>query len=393
MQLRNLLTVNVVELGEEAPMIHETAPLDFTAQHSTSVPKPSSTTSFNVPQPTSTSPQPSVTSSPKAAPTGSGGKMKYAGVNIAGFDFSCSTDGSCQVGGIYAPLPATGGPDGSGQMKHFVQDDNLNAFRLPVSWQYLVDGNLGGSLSANNLGNYDKLLQACLGTGALCIIDIHNYARWNGGVIGQGGPSNDQFVSLWTQLATKYASPTNVAFGIMNEPHDINIQTWAETLQLVVTAIRKAGATSQYILLPGNNYSSASEFAGNSAAALLPIHNPDGSNTNLIFDIHQYLDSDFSGTNAECSTNKVDAFTALATFLRSHSRQAFLSETGGGNTQSCVRDLCQLLQYCDANADVFLGYTGWAAGSFDRGYVLSETPAFANGQWTDQLLVSSCIKR
>jgi endoglucanase len=50
-------------------------------------------------------------------------------------------------------------------------------------------------------------------------------ARWNGGIIGQGGPSNAQFVSLWTQLATYYKSDSNVIFGIMNEPHDCNIKT------------------------------------------------------------------------------------------------------------------------------------------------------------------------
>lgn len=42
-------------------------------------------------------------------------------------------------------------------------------------------------------------------------------ARWNGQIIGQGGPTNEQFVSLWTQLASKYASNTKMVFGIMNE--------------------------------------------------------------------------------------------------------------------------------------------------------------------------------
>lgn len=42
-------------------------------------------------------------------------------------------------------------------------------------------------------------------------------ARWNGQIIGQGGPTNDQFVSLWTQLADKYKSQSKIIFGIMNE--------------------------------------------------------------------------------------------------------------------------------------------------------------------------------
>ena len=106
-------------------------------------------------------------------------------------------------------------------MKHFATDDKLNLFRLPVAWQYLVNGKLGGTLDATNFASYDKLVQACLGTGAHCIIDIHNYARWNGAIIGQsGGPTTDDFSGLWKQLATKYAADSNVVMGLMNEPHD-----------------------------------------------------------------------------------------------------------------------------------------------------------------------------
>lgn len=82
----------------------------------------------------------------------------------------------------------------------------------------------------------------------------------------------------------------------MNEPHDVpDINAWATTVQAAVTAIRQAGATSQIILLPGNNYTSAAAFISNgSAAALSTVKNPDGSITNLIYDVHKYLDSDNS---------------------------------------------------------------------------------------------------
>ena len=82
----------------------------------------------------------------------------------------------------------------------------------------------------------------------------------------------------------------------MNEPHDIpDINLWAGSVQAAVTAIRQAGATTQLILLPGNDYTSAGTFISNgSAAALGNVTNPDGSFTNLIFDVHKYLDSDNS---------------------------------------------------------------------------------------------------
>lgn len=62
-----------------------------------------------------------------------------------------------------------------------------------------------------------------------------------------------------------------------------------------MTAIRSTGATSQMILLPGNNYTSAETFVSSgSAAALDMVRNPDGTITNLLMDVHKYLDYDNS---------------------------------------------------------------------------------------------------
>ncbi|EPQ53588.1 glycoside hydrolase [Gloeophyllum trabeum ATCC 11539] len=320
--------------------------------------------------------------------------LKFAGVNIAGFDFGCGTDGTCTVSGAYPPLTQYYGADGAGQMQHFVNDDGYNLFRLPVGWQYLTNGVVGGTLNSTNFDKYDALVQACLNTGAYCIIDIHNYARWNGEIIGQGGPTNAQFAALWSSLATQYKSQSHVMFGIMNEPHDLpSITTWAATVQAAVTAIRNAGATSQYILLPGDNWTSAATFvSGGSAAALATVTNPDGSTTNLIMDVHKYLDSDNSGTSNTCVTNNtVEAWEPLSVWLRANNRLAINTETGGGNTASCVEYLCQQVAYQKTIADVFLGYVGWAAGNFDTGYVLSETPTDNGGTWTDTETVSSCL--
>jgi endoglucanase len=94
--------------------------------------------------------------------------VTYGGLNIAGFDFGCGIDGTCRLGGND---DVSGW--GTAQMQHFVKDLGLNAFRLPVGWQYLVNGQLGGSLDAENFARYDLLVQGCLRSGAeLCIIDV-----------------------------------------------------------------------------------------------------------------------------------------------------------------------------------------------------------------------------
>lgn len=110
--------------------------------------------------------------------------------------------------------------DGPGQMNHFVKKHGMNVFRLPVPWQFLVNNKVGGRLDRKNSGLYDDLVQACLKTGAYCIIDIHNYGRYDGKIIGQGGPTNHQFASLWGQLASKYRKQKKIVMGLMNEPHE-----------------------------------------------------------------------------------------------------------------------------------------------------------------------------
>ena len=278
-------------------------------------------------------------------------------------------------------------------MKHFATNDGLNTFRLPVGWQFLVNDNLGGTLDSTNFGTYDALMQGCLDNAEMCIIDIHNYARWNGQIVGQGGPTNAEFSSLWSQLATKYADNDKVVFAVMNEPHGVDIDTWAETVQAAVTAIRKAGATSQKILLPGNEWTHGSALIDNgSAKALKAVTNIDGSTDNLIFDVHQYLDSDGSGTHTTCTDDHASDYQALGDWLRDNKRQAILTETGGGaDSDTCLEKLCSLFDVLNNYSDVYLGWTGWAAGAFASGYELAETPTGSAGSYTDVPLVSKCV--
>ncbi|KIK79449.1 glycoside hydrolase family 5 protein [Paxillus rubicundulus Ve08.2h10] len=329
-----------------------------------------------------------------AAATVSAQRLRFAGVNIAGFDFGCSTDGTCNIASACPPLTQFGCADGLGQMQHFVKNDGYNVFRLPVGWQYLTHSKMTGVLDKTQFANYNMLVNACLSTGAYCVIDIHNYARYNGQIIGQGGPSNKIFAELWSNIARHWKKERRIIFGLMNEPHDIpDIHTWVGSVQAAVTAIRRTGATSQIILLPGNDYTSAETFvSGGSADALNRVRNPDGTITNLVMDVHKYLDYDNSGAHATCSTNGIESsWLPLLTWLRKNGRQALNTETGGGADDSCVGYLLQQIAYQAAHSDVFLGYIGWAAGAFQTDYTLSETPHYTGTGWNDASVVSKAL--
>jgi hypothetical protein len=43
------------------------------------------------------------------------------------------------------------------------------------------------------------------------------------------------------------------------------------------------------------------------------------------------------------------------------------------------------------HADVFLGWIGWAAGSFSTSYELSLVPTNNGGNWVDTGILSSCV--
>lgn len=200
---------------------------------------------------------------------------------------------------------------------------------LAATWQFVTNNTVDGKLDELNWGSYNKVIDACLVTGAYCMIDMHNFARYNGGIIGQGGVDDDVFVNLWVQIAKYYEKNDKIIFGLMNEPHDLDVNIWAQTCQKVVTGIRKAGATSQMILLPGTNFASVGTYVSSgSADALAAITNPDKSTDLLYFDVHKYLDINNSGSHVLCTTDNVQAFEDFATWLRDNKRQAIISETG-----------------------------------------------------------------
>lgn len=77
---------------------------------------------------------------------------------------------------------------------------------------------------------------------------------------------------------------TSVCSGVMNEPHDIpSVQTWVDSVQFVVNAIRQAGATN-FLLLPGSSWASAQAFPTEAGPYLVKVTDPLGGTDKLIFD-------------------------------------------------------------------------------------------------------------
>ena len=100
-----------------------------------------------------------------------------------------------------------------------------------------------------------------------------------------------------------------------------------------------------------------------------------GSAANLLYEVHQYLDQDYSGKSADIDHNSVVAVTAFTDWLRATGNRGFLGEFGVGVGLKQEIALTNMLGYIEENADVWAGWTWWAGGpAWEEGYFLDLEP-------------------
>jgi endoglucanase len=89
--------------------------------------------------------------------------------------------------------------------------------------------------------------------------------------------------------------------------------------------------------------------------------------------MHQYLDSDSSGTHAECvsRTIGVERLKAATEWLRKNKKVGLLGEFAGGDNEVCKTAVKGMLDYMVDNKDVWKGALWWAAGPWWNDYMFS----------------------
>ncbi|KAJ3385441.1 hypothetical protein HDU84_002241 [Entophlyctis sp. JEL0112] len=290
--------------------------------------------------------------------------LKYLGVSE-----SCLEFGSGNVPGVYNKdytIPSAAAMTVASQ-----QFSNL--FRLPFLWERL-QSSLNATLDSTYLGYIDSAVQTATSLGAVTVLDPHNYAKYGGSVIGGGTVTAANLANLWTQLANKYKGNPLVWFGLMNEPAGIDATVWFSAAQVAINAIRATGATNT-ISVPGNCYTGAHSWVSGScdatstanAVAALSISDP---GNNYVFEMHQYFDSDFSGTSATCVWD-YNQLTAATSWLRTNGKKGYLGEFAGAANSNCESVVTGVLQYITANSDVWVAASWWAAGPWWGTYMFS----------------------
>jgi endoglucanase len=302
--------------------------------------------------------------------------LPYRGVNLSGAEWGVDYNGVGTLPGaliqnyVYPDSFAVSQegqanfyPAGYNAAFTYYRGKGMTTFRLPFRWERL-QRTLMGSFDATELGYLQTTVNDMLASGAVVLIDPHNYARYGTDEIGSAAVPNAAFADFWGKLAALYKNNPNVLYGLMNEPHDLTngAQQWFDAAQVALTAIRNAGANN-LVLVPGYNWTSATDWP--TASALMGnIQDPAN---NFAFEVHEYVDqastTDNCGADPTIGTTQMQPFTDWA---RANKKRGFLGEFSGGatlqTTASCLNAIDNQLSHIDQNSDVYIGWTYWAGG-------------------------------
>lgn len=275
------------------------------------------------------------------------------GVNLAGAEFG-------KVPGVFGTdyiYPT------EKDVAYFV-NRRMRLIRIPFRWERLQPS-LGAPFDPAERKRLGDAVAAVTRLGATAIVSPHNYARYAGGVIGSPEVPSAAFANFWAGLAGMFKDNPGVMLGLMNEPHDMPTEQWRDAANEAIAAIRAQGATNM-ILVPGNAWTGghswlAPDYGVPNGVAMRQIRDP---GQNFMYEIHQYLDETYAGSNPVCRTDDVGkkVLAGVTAWLREVKGRAILGEFGSGEDENCLRQLDALLRHLDENRDVWAGWAYWAAG-------------------------------
>lgn len=250
----------------------------------------------------------------------------------------------------------------------------MTAVRLPFLWERIQPVAMG-ALDPVELDRIDRSIAGLDGF-AVIILDLHNYARYRGQLLDGSDRSAAQLADLWRRLAMHYRSSPRIAFGLMNEPHEIGGAQWRGILDRTVASIRSTGSTN-LLLVPGVRWTGGHAwFDGGPQSSAVQLHGFKDPAHHFLFEIHQYLDGNSSGTGSDCVSEKIgrQRLAGVTRWLRAEKAGAVLAEFGVPPTPGCLAALDDLLGFLDSNDDVWRGWTYWAAGDWWGDYPYSIQP-------------------
>jgi endoglucanase len=282
----------------------------------------------------------------------------------------------------------------------YFADKGMNVVRLPIRWEY-AQPEQGGSLEEVYFSYVDSVVNSAAENGVVVLLDLHNGARYqyeedgDQFVLGSEELPHSSLADFWTRMAQRYkASPAIWGYGIMNEPHDMDLsdmdgdENWLIAAQATIDAIRLVD-TETIVVVGGYGYSNAASWNENSSI-LSRLEDPyDG----IVFEAHQYLDENHSGlyeTGAEGVPldRGPERLAPFVDWLRENDERGIVGEISVPNSEEWIPVLEPTLDYVIENNDVLLSLMWWAAGPWPTENESLEPATDKNGDYVDKLMMT-----
>lgn len=289
-------------------------------------------------------------------------RVSLVGVNLSGAGFGSSV------------LPGKHGTNYIYPAESYYQkyaELGLDLIRLPFLWER-IQPQLDRELDAAQLARLVQSLDFAHNHGVKVILDLHNYYRYYGKLIGTAEVPIESFADVWRRLALALGDhPALSGYGLMNEPHNTN-GLWPEAALAASQAIRQIDQT-HWIYVAGDRYSSAWHWPKSNTRLIDDPWMRDPRN-NLIYEAHMYLDRDTSGmyydrTETFAPLLGIDRARPFVDWLKEHSLRGHIGEFGVPDyAPDAILAMDNMLGYLRENC---VSLTYWAAGPWWGNYMLS----------------------
>lgn len=262
----------------------------------------------------------------------------------------------------------------------YYADKNIRLIRFPFIWERLQH-DLYKGVNFDQMRLLKRTLDFAAQHNQKVILDMHNYGRYKGKLIGSPQVPYEAYATVWRKLAEEFKDhPALLGYDIMNEPHSTD-GLWPGAAQAAVDAIRKVDMDS-LIFVEGDRW--ASTFHWRYVNEDFLIEDPADK---IIYEGHLYLDKDFSGRYAKDEVVDpmlgVERVRPFVEWLKENNLKGFLGEYGvPGHSESMLIAMDNLLGYLNENC---MPSAYWAGGPGWGKYVLAVEPV--NGEDRPQMTV------
>jgi endoglucanase len=97
----------------------------------------------------------------------------------------------------------------------------------------------------------------------------------------------------------------------------------------------------------------------------------------IVYEMHQYLDSDGSGTSNVCVSSTIGAerIADATAWLQANGKKGIIGEFAGGANAVCESAVTGMLDAMETASDVWMGAMWWGGGPWWGTYMFSMEPS------------------